>query len=76
MREVRPLLKLGVKHLDVELLQRNLSRLGYEIGLNGVTGYFDEYIENAVKKFQQDYNLTVDGTVGHITGSRIDAALP
>ncbi len=75
MREARPTLSLGVAHTDVELLQRNLSRLGYEIGPNGVNGVFDEHSENAVKKYQQDHNLTVDGTVGHITGSHIDAPL-
>jgi peptidoglycan hydrolase-like protein with peptidoglycan-binding domain len=75
MRETRPTLCFGVTHADVELLQRNLSRLGYEIGPNGVNGIFDEHTEKAVKKYQQDHNLTVDGTVGHLTGSHIDAAL-
>ena len=75
MREARPTLRLGIVHPDVELLQRNLSRLRYEIGSNGVNGVFDEQTEKAVKKYQQDHNLTVDGTVGHLTGSHIDAAL-
>lgn len=75
MTEVRPTLSLGIVHADVELLQRNLSRLGYQIGPNGVNGVFDEHTESAVKQFQQDHNLTVDGTVGHLTGSHIDTAL-
>lgn len=57
---------------DVERLQRDLSQLGYQVEVNGV---FDESTENAVKKFQQDHNLTVDGIVGPQTGRQLGAAL-
>lgn len=57
---------------DVERLQRDLSQLGYQVGVNGE---FDQATENAVKKFQQDHNLTVDGIVGPQTGRQLGAAL-
>lgn len=67
-----PILQHGVTGKDVERLQGDLSRLGYQIGANGV---FDESTEAAVKKFQQDHNLTVDGIVGPQTGRQLGAAL-
>lgn len=66
------ILQQGVTGKDVERLQGDLSRLGYQIGANGV---FDESTEAAVKKFQQDHNLTVDGIVGPQTGRQLGAAL-
>jgi peptidoglycan hydrolase-like protein with peptidoglycan-binding domain len=62
----------GSTGADVERLQRDLSRLGYQVGVNGE---FDQATENAVKKFQQDHNLTVDGIVGPQTGRQLGAAL-
>ncbi|MBA3924243.1 MAG: peptidoglycan-binding protein, partial [Nostocaceae cyanobacterium] len=32
------------------------------------------FTENAVKKFQQDHKLTVDGVVGRETGEQLGAA--
>lgn len=66
------ILQQGVTGKDVERLQGDLSRLGYQIGEAGV---FDESTEAAVKKFQQDHNLTVDGIVGPQTGRQLGAAL-
>jgi peptidoglycan hydrolase-like protein with peptidoglycan-binding domain len=63
-----PILQSGVTGADVERLQGDLSRLGYQIAVNGV---FDEATENAVKKFQLDHNLTVDGIVGPATGRQL-----
>ncbi|MEH2458929.1 peptidoglycan-binding domain-containing protein [Nostoc sp.] len=67
-----PILQTGVTGADVERLQGDLSRLGYQIAVNGV---FDQSTETAVKKFQQDHNLTVDGVVGPQTGSQLSMAL-
>ena len=67
-----PILQRGISGQNVERLQGDLSRLGYQISVNGV---FDEVTENAVKKFQQDHNLTVDGVVGPQTGRQLGAAL-
>ncbi|MBO3458227.1 peptidoglycan-binding protein [Aetokthonos hydrillicola Thurmond2011] len=75
MTQPSPILQRGATGAFVERLQRDLSQLGYEIGPNGVNGEFDEYTENAIKKFQQDHNLTVDGVVGPQTGKQLGAAL-
>ncbi|MEH2294091.1 peptidoglycan-binding domain-containing protein [Nostoc sp.] len=70
--QIPPILRNGDQGTYVERLQHELSQLGYQIGSVGV---FDETTENVVKKFQQDYNLTVDGIVGPQTGRQIGVAL-
>lgn len=72
MSPMPPILQPGTAGTDVESLQGELSQLGYQVEVNGV---FDESTENAVKKFQQDNNLTVDGIVGPQTGRQLGAAL-
>ena len=71
-QQMPPTLKSGVTGPDVERLQGGLSRLGYQVT---PTGKFDESTEAAVKKFQQDHNLTVDGVVAHETGTQLDIVL-
>ncbi|NMG08875.1 peptidoglycan-binding domain-containing protein [Brasilonema sp. UFV-L1] len=66
------ILQSGSTGADVERLQGELSQLGYEVAVDGV---FGEATENAVKKFQKDNNLTVDGIVGPQTGRQLGAAL-
>ncbi|MFH7024160.1 MAG: peptidoglycan-binding protein [Heteroscytonema crispum UTEX LB 1556] len=67
-----PILQHGSTGADVERLQRDLSQLGYQLA---VDGNFGEATDKAVKKFQQDHNLTVDGIVGPQTGRQLGAAL-
>jgi peptidoglycan hydrolase-like protein with peptidoglycan-binding domain len=67
-----PILQRGATGAFVERLQGDLSRLGYDIATDGV---FSESTENAVKKFQQDHDLTVDGVVGPETGKHLGAPL-
>ena len=57
----------------VAYLQKNLPKLGYKAG--SVTGVYDAKTIEAVKKFQADRNITVDGVVGTETWDRwfIDA---
>lgn len=69
---IPPILRCGDQGADVERLQGELSQLGYKVG---VKGEFDQVTENAVKEFQQYYNLTVDGVVGSETGKQIGVAL-
>ena len=52
----------GESGTDVEELQARLIDLGYEKG--GATGYFGTDTETAVKLFQKQNKLTVDGNVG------------
>ncbi len=66
-------LSRGMNGSDVERLQKDLSARGYELGPNAVDGNFGEYTENAVKAFQQDNKITVDGVVGPETGSKLGA---
>jgi len=60
---------------DVELLQRKLNRISANYpGIPKITpadGFFGESTTNAVKKFQEVFNLTQDGIVGKNTWYRI-----
>lgn len=66
------ILRPGSQSSEVERLQQDLSTLGYEVEING---NFDAITEVAVKKFQQQYNLKVDGVVGAQTGQQLGMAL-
>ena len=66
------ILRPGSQSSEVESLQQDLSTLGYEVEING---NFDANTEVAVKKFQQQYNLKVDGVVGPQTGQQLGMAL-
>lgn len=56
---------VNVYNSEVEKLQRDLTSFGYST--NGVDGYFGENTEAAVRKFQQDNHLSVDGIAGQKT---------
>jgi len=59
------ILRRGDRGSDVKLLQQRLNELGYSVG--AVDGIFGYGTEAAVKKFQKDKKLTVDGIVGKET---------
>lgn len=60
---------------DVELIQRRLNRISANYpGIPKIyppDGFFDVNTENAVKKFQEVFNLTPDGLVGRSTWNSI-----
>ena len=63
-------LRKGDKGEEVKTVQRILKELGYKDGSNKalvVDGSFGSRTEAAVKKFQDDYGLGVDGIVGSRT---------
>lgn len=58
------LIRRGDRGKDVEAIQRTLKNFGYDIGRSGVDGIFGERTEQAVKDFQRDEQISVDGIVG------------
>lgn len=69
------LLRLGSAGEEVRIIQRQLNRIGDNypaIPKIPVTdGIFNTQTEDAVKKFQEIFNLTVDGIVGKATWYKI-----
>lgn len=62
-------LSTGSTDPGVACLQQTLVSLSYLAG--AVTGTFDEATDNAVRAFQRDQNLLVDGVVGPTTASAL-----
>lgn len=56
-------LRVGMEHEDVKELQTILKDKGY-FSFHTATGYFGSITEEAVRKFQRENNLTVDGIAG------------
>lgn len=57
-------LKIGMQGTEVELMQKMLQNLGYDIGSYGVDGDFGKDTLYALRAFQKDQNLIVDGIYG------------
>lgn len=69
-----PTLRKGSKGDAVVDLQNKLVKLGYYLGPYGVDGDFGTNTEKAVKQFQSDRGLAVDGVVGKKTFEALDKA--
>lgn len=52
-------------------LQNDLLSLGYNLGPKGADGYYGEWTQDAVNKFQIRYGLTVDGMAGPATKAKL-----
>ena len=65
-------IRKGDYNSAVRELQYDLMQLKYNVGPKGMDGHFGPDTEVAVKKFQQDNNLTVDGIVGKKTFDMLD----
>nr|WP_096636365.1 N-acetylmuramoyl-L-alanine amidase [Clostridium cochlearium] len=61
----------SVKDKNVELVQSRLIKKGYGVGDCGADGYFGEGTLEAVKRFQRDKGLAVDGVVGEESWGKI-----
>lgn len=61
----------SLKDENVRIIQRKLIEKGYDVGRGGADGYFGEGTLEAVKKFQRDMGLEVDGIVGENTWERL-----
>jgi peptidoglycan hydrolase-like protein with peptidoglycan-binding domain len=66
-----PTIRMGSTGNPVRRAQKRLTLGGYDT--NGVDGIFGAGAEAAVKRFQDDRGLTVDGIVGPRTWGEIDA---
>ena len=68
-------LKNGSEGNDVMEMQSGLIRLGYDLGRWGADGDFGDQTEMAVKQFQSDHGLTVNGAFDEKCVAVLDAAL-
>lgn len=69
------LLEDGCAGADVKELQNALMKLGYKLPKYGDDGDFGKETEDAVKEFQKDYNLEVDGQYGSKSHAAMQTAL-
>ena len=74
--ETKPTLRRGDKGAYVTLAQTELIQKGYDCGTFGADGQFGAATEKAVRQFQKDHALTVDGVIGQKTWAALDAAEP
>ena len=70
----RPTIRRGSKGQDVVDMQTMLYKLGYDIGVAGIDGDFGRGTEQAVKAFQSDHKLGVDGVCGPLTWDELQKA--
>lgn len=70
--EPKPTLRRGDKGAYVTLAQTELIQKGYSCGSFGADGEFGKATEAAVKSFQRDHGLTVDGIIGEKTWTALD----
>ena len=70
-------LREGDSGRDVELMQRRLNRISGNFPgipkINPVDGFFDVSTTDAVRKFQEVFNLSIDGIIGKETWYRIQS---
>ena len=69
----KPTLRKGSSGEYVTLLQTLLIQRGYNVGSTGADGKFGNATYNAVKAFQKDNGLAVDGVVGRATWSALES---
>ena len=69
------ILRNGDEGNDVQEMQTNLIRLGYSCGKWGADGDFGDATEMAVKEFQRDKKLEVDGEFGPKSLAAMEKAL-
>lgn len=67
------LVKMGSSGSSVKEIQRKLNEKGYNVG--EVDGIFGSNTQSAVRRFQQDNGLKVDGIVGNDTAKKLGISL-
>lgn len=61
------IITMGSRGEDVVKVQRRLMDLGYEVS-GGADGQYGSGARNAVRAFQKDHGLDIDGDVGEKLG--------
>ena len=69
------ILRHGCEGEDVKLLQEMLLKLGYDLGAWGCDGDFGDCTELALRAFQKDQKLGVDGECGLTTVEALEKAV-
>ena len=69
------ILCFGNKGTAVKILQEKLIKLGYSCGVAGADGEYGYGTASAVRKFQHEHRLAVDGVAGHNTLTALDKAI-
>ncbi len=72
---VHPTLRKGSKGTAVSEMQTMLLKLGYDLGPCGIDGDFGKATDAAVRSFQSDHRLTVDGICGADTWAELEKAV-
>lgn len=73
-KTTKPTLRKGNKNVYVKEMQTDLDKLGYNLGICGVDGDFGTATEKALKEFQRDHGLAVDGICGPKTWAELQSA--
>lgn len=66
------ILKRGMTGADVEDMQKGLIKAGYSCGSCGADGEFGADTEAALKEFQADHGLEVDGQYGPLSKAALE----
>lgn len=69
------ILKKGLRGEDIKQLQNTLHMLGYDIGKSGADGIAGNMTDLAIRAFQRDNKLVVDGLVGKASISKLNELL-
>lgn len=70
------ILRKGNTGAEVKSLQKKLLQIGYYLDSYGADGDYGDATVTAVRKFQKDNSLTVDGEAGPNTLAAVDRVLP
>ena len=70
------ILRKGSAGPEVKSLQKKLLQIGYYLGSYGADGDYGDATVTAVRKFQKDNSLVVDGEAGPNTLTAVDKVLP
>lgn len=69
------ILKTKSENIDVKNLQKSLSNLGLYISVNGLTGYYGNNTNTAIKAIQKYSSIKINGITGSDTISAINKLL-